>query len=252
MVCILLCEAQSTKISEETPARSNSLRKRGSRIPYLKYTEDVSKNRQGGLKSKRVSAKVVLHHANTQNPSRCFVRLFALYLSHCPEDSPPERFYQQPLLKPTSKVWYSKQAIGHNKLQSVVQRICTAAGIAGYKTNHSLRATAATRLFHRNVDEQLIMERTGHRSTDGIRSYKRTSEEQQEQISDILNNPSLNSPLRPEELNICSSSSAAQLHVSSQPVVTNTIEPNTCSSLSAAPLPVVLNSCSNIIINMKQ
>ena len=178
---------------------------------------------------------MVIHHANTQNPSRCFVRLFALYLSRCPEDSPPERFYLQPLSKPTSTVWYSKQAIGHNKQQSVVQRICSAARITGYKTNHSLRATAATRLFHHNVDEQLIMERTGHRSTDGIRSYKRTSEDQQQQISEILNNPgpSRNSPLRPVELNISS---------------------NTCSS--AAPqqssLPVVLNSCSNIIINMKQ
>ena len=83
------------------PCQIELIEKEG-RIPYLKYTEDVSKNRPGGLKNKRVSAKVVLHHAiydhaNTQNPSRCFVRLFALYLSHCPEDSPPERFYQQPL-----------------------------------------------------------------------------------------------------------------------------------------------------------
>ena len=32
------------------------------------------------------------------------------------------------------------------------------------------------------------MERTGHRSIEGVRSYKRTSVEQQEVLSDILNN----------------------------------------------------------------
>ena len=39
------------------------------------------------------------------------------------------------------------------------------------------------------VDEQLVtsMERTGHRSIDGIRSYKRTADFQRENISDILN-----------------------------------------------------------------
>ena len=43
-----------------------------------------------------------------------------------------------------------------------------------------------TCLFQPGVDKQLIMERAGHRSTDGIRTYKRTSAEQQEAISDIL------------------------------------------------------------------
>ena len=36
------------------------------------------------------------------------------------------------------------------------------------------------------VDEQLVMERTGHRSIDGICSYKRTADFQRENISDIL------------------------------------------------------------------
>ena len=60
------------------------------------------------------------------------------------------------------------------------------AGIKLYKTNHSLRATAATRLYLSVVDEHLVMERTGHCSIEGIQSYKTTSREQQENISDIL------------------------------------------------------------------
>ena len=64
--------------------------------------------------------------------------------------------------------------------------MCKKGGIQGYKTNHSLRATAATRLYASGVGEQLVMERTGHRSIEGIRSYKRTSNDQQEAVSDIL------------------------------------------------------------------
>ena len=60
-------------------------------------------------------------------------------------------------------------------------------GIQGYKTNHSLRATAASRLYASGMDEQLVMERTGHRSTEGVPSYKRTSMQQKQEVSDILN-----------------------------------------------------------------
>ncbi len=36
------------------------------------------------------------------------------------------------------------------------------------------------------MDEQLIMKRTGHRSTDGVRAYKRSSLEQQALVSRVL------------------------------------------------------------------
>ena len=65
--------------------------------------------------------------------------------------------------------------------------MCQIAGITGFKTNHSLRVTTATRLFQAGVDEQLIMKRTGHRSVDGVRKYKQISEEQNENLSEILN-----------------------------------------------------------------
>ena len=65
--------------------------------------------------------------------------------------------------------------------------MCKQAGIQGYFTNHSLRTTAATLLYHAGVDEQLVMERTGHHSLEGIRNYQRTSIKQCETISDVLN-----------------------------------------------------------------
>ncbi len=36
--------------------------------PHLVYTEDISKNRPGGIKGRKVKPKVVLHHANLENP----------------------------------------------------------------------------------------------------------------------------------------------------------------------------------------
>ena len=61
------------------------------------------------------------------------------------------------------------------------------ADIQGYKTNHSPRATTTTGLYESGVDEQQIMEQTGQRSLEGVRSYKRTSDKQRQALSDVLN-----------------------------------------------------------------
>ena len=68
----------------------------------------------------------------------------------------------------------------------MVRDMCQHADIPGYKTKHSLCVTTATYLFQHGIDEELIMERTGHRSQDGVHSYKITSTEQEEPLSDIL------------------------------------------------------------------
>ena len=140
----------------------------------------------GGLRGRKQSQKVVVHHSNPTNPQRCFVRLFKLYLEKCPPDAPAHALYLWPAHIPTSSCWYSRCVLGHKTLSKTVARLCQSAGIAGFKTNHSLRATATSRLYHSGVDEQLIMERTGHRSLEGVRSYKRTSDTQRESLSDIL------------------------------------------------------------------
>ncbi|XP_046364622.2 uncharacterized protein LOC124140861 [Haliotis rufescens] len=71
-------------------------------------------------------------------------------------------------------------------LQVTVKRLCKTSGIEGMKINHSLRATAATRLYQ------------GHRS-DAVRNYKRTSDNQKATVSDILSMlKKMNSPSREE------------------------------------------------------
>ena len=61
------------------------------------------------------------------------------------------------------------------------------AHIPGYFTNHSLCVTAATRLYDASVDEDTIMQRTGHRSSQGVRMYKRETEKLKELSSNVLN-----------------------------------------------------------------
>ena len=126
------------------------------------------------------------HHANTEQPKKCLIRLFKKYCEHRPEGV-DDIFYLTPIQQPKGNVWYKKSPIGENTLSKTIKRLCDAAGIVGHKSNHSLRVTAATRLFHKGIDEQLIMERTGHKNLDGVRAYKRTSERQQEMLSSVLN-----------------------------------------------------------------
>ena len=228
--------------------------------PYLLYTEDTSKNRPGGLKGRRMKPKVVRHHANTENPAWCFVRLFKLYRSLCPSDQPEDAFYLKPLSKPTPTCWYSKQPLGHNKHAQTVGRLCKAAGIQGFKTNHSLRVTNATRLYASGVDEQLVMERTGHRSVDGVRTYKRTSEEQQVALSDVLNRVkrsrtgplALPPPSTAESLAVSQTVPSPAIcttgpsHLNTQAAVTQLSQNSTSASI---PGHFYFNSCSSVTVN---
>ena len=78
------------------------------------------------------------------------MNLYKLYKTKCPKDRPEHAFYLQPLKSPTADCWCNTVPIA---LAGTIARICRQAGITGYKTNHSLRATAATRLYQAGFDE---------------------------------------------------------------------------------------------------
>ena len=54
--------------------------------------------------------------------------------------------------------------------------ITSSAGLSGY-INHSLCATAVSRMYNSGVPEKIITEKSGHRSLSALRSYKNTEEE---------------------------------------------------------------------------
>ncbi|CAC5374760.1 unnamed protein product [Mytilus coruscus] len=130
--------------------------------------------------------KSVVAYQNTENQARCVVNLFELYASHCPPfPRKADALYLRPLKIPNGNIWYADQPIGRHSLANIVASICQEAGIGGYRTNHSLRASAATRMYDAGVDEQLICEVTGHRSN-AVRNYKRTNEKQKRKINSVI------------------------------------------------------------------
>ena len=72
-----------------------------------------------------------------------------------------------------------------NPLRDTIKELTKKARIPGFYTNHSSRSTCATSLYHCNIDEQVIMEITGHRSL-AVRSYKRTCDSQRKQASNCI------------------------------------------------------------------
>ena len=128
----------------------------------------MSKNQSGGLKGHKIQPKIVQHHDNPDNPDWCFVELSGSTKVGAHQIDP------RILLTPASfqgdlYMLVSNKPVGHNKFEGTVVRLCKAARIPGYCTNHSLRATAATQLNNAGVDEQQVMELVAWRE------YKATS-----------------------------------------------------------------------------
>lgn len=67
--------------------------------------------------------------------------------------------------------------------------ICKKGGLVGNFTNHSGKRTCASQLYSAGMDEQPIMERTGHRSERAVRKYKRSCLKVSDNVSKILDPP---------------------------------------------------------------
>ena len=166
---------------------------RKSQPDHYIYVENVSKNRNGSFKQLHVNSKTVPVYAYPEASVRCPVHIIDLYISKLPPKAVEnDVFYVRPLENVTSEPfapWYSAIPVGKHTLNDKVKKMCKAAGIEGNKTNHSLRATGATQMYHIGVPEKIIQERTGHRSLEGLRSYERSNEQQHQAASAILSAP---------------------------------------------------------------
>ena len=100
-------------------------------------------------------------------------------------------FYCKPKVtfKADDECWYYDCPIGHTLLSRKLNDMYIASGLASKGIhNHSLRATGISRLYNGGVPEKLIMERSGHLSKSGVRSYERTSELQKKEVSQLMSN----------------------------------------------------------------
>ncbi len=124
-----LCSGAEHRQLRYEPCQIELVERNGERahLKYIeeKYIEEISKNKPGGLKGRKMKSKVVLHHANLETPNRCFVALFKLYNDLCPSNRPILlAAIEKPLRNPTPQCWFSNKSIGHNKLDTTVARMC--------------------------------------------------------------------------------------------------------------------------------
>ena len=114
------------------------------------YVETGSKNRSGELKEINLENKVVPVYASSAAGERCLVYLLDLYLKKLPALALEKDIYWQPKQSVpdcATEPWYACQPVGKHKLNSMVAKMCTEAGISERKTNHSLRVCGATSLY---------------------------------------------------------------------------------------------------------
>ena len=109
----------------------------------------------------------------------CPVNLLRLYLSHLHPDL--DALWQKPRHKIdlNNEVWYCRTPIGTNTLSQMMSRISDALNLSRRYTNHSIRSSAITCLSNAGVATRHIMNLTGHKNPNSIKSYNRDSSEAQ-------------------------------------------------------------------------
>lgn len=106
--------------------------------------------------------------------------------------------------------------ISRNTRDKFVKDMCSEAGIAG-KTNHSLRATGATRLYMSGTSESAIQGRTGHNGMEALRTYEHVSADQEKEMCHVQGNvtnqhsqAAMSLPVLRPGLDICETQSMPQ------------------------------------------
>ncbi len=220
-------EHRDLKISQFTFCNVPDPDNPGQSINCVQYSEHGSKNRPGGRHQLNLENKTVVQYARPEVGERCHVYLLQLYLSKLPEATfQRDVFY----MKPRSRIpdsacdpWYTEIPIGHNTLNKYLKQILAEANIdTSNRSNHSLRATAISRMYQRNVPEKLIMERSGHLSREGLTPYERTTAAQQKAVCRTLSSvaakpfpavdPISLSELPPDVVDSCFSSNPSGSH----------------------------------------
>ena len=131
----------------------------------------------------------------SSNFERWLVHLFKKYIGLLLNTKECNKLYSRCKKNPTPSVWYYDQSYGVNKLKGTVRELCKDAGIDG---KYPLCATCASRMFDKNVPEQIIKEITGHKS-DCVRVYKRTADHLREAASKTISGEGYSKKVKLEE-----------------------------------------------------
>ena len=172
------------------------------------------------------------NQASATTPIQGVADLISVYqgsISHFCDQSGDTRFYHKPLPNGSDGFpRFGKQPMGRNTLAKIISELTQTAGFTGTFTSHTPRASWATQLYHQGVDEQLIMERTGHRSVEAARSYKRTSDSLVKSVSIALEPAAKRIPLESSNLPIPASNTQSTEDAKPSPSSIRTGKENAC------------------------
>lgn len=159
---------------------------------YLEFTERQTKTRTGENPRDIRVVKPKLY-ANLENLDRCPVIIYKQYAQKRPNgySDPSHPFYIASTTKPApaeSETWFKRNAVGINKLQSMMSRLVKGSKIITDKhlTNHSARKYLVQKLNDSNIPANHIMQISGHRNIASINNYSHINENQHKEISKIL------------------------------------------------------------------
>ena len=159
------------------------------------YSEFGLKNHQGLVHQVHLDNKIVTHYADESLGDRCIVSLFELYRSKVKTSRCCKRerdiFYCKPKTRfeESDEVWYCNSPVRHNILSRKLKDMFIEAGLSfDHVQNHSLHCTCNwnQQAYSRGIPEKAIMERSGHHSVGGVRSYERSTDMQKKEISSVL------------------------------------------------------------------
>jgi len=121
------------------------------------------------------------------------LKYLSLYCFYSPKDVERSLFNLKPErnCKHGDKVWFERHPIGKNMLNKRVKAMCKEAGLEGNFSNHTLRATAVTRMFKAGLAEKQIMKRSAHQSVEGVRTYQREDPDEKRVVSNVLSSSSV-------------------------------------------------------------
>lgn len=187
----------------------------GEKTDRMEYNPIFDKTTQGGEKPCAPSKWVV---KNKINPDLCPVRLFKKFLEKRNNINIPRLFLT---VNPFWKLgkWYKNIPVGKNIITRWTSTEAKKSGLATEKvkiTNHSLRATAVSKLSKQGVEENTLIKITGHSNPKSIKPYLQLDEEHHSNIVEKMREDNDKANHNPET-NICmpgstSSNSMANSH----------------------------------------
>lgn len=230
----------------------------------LRYVERTSKNNKFGLNCSRMEPKTTVIYPNKENPDRCIIAMYKLYVSYRKKIQGLNAFYLTPMQNPKGDKWYKQSPFGIHAIEKVTRELMKTLNnedLSAFSNNEnskeifysntSLRRSAKQRLINAGVSKEIAQTKTGRISEKADKCYF-TAEHYNERMTEILYCNAKPSD-QGESLLIPTSSKETPMFENMDAVVYETTK--TCESVQefqgTVTFAPVFNNCSNVTINLK-